>query len=90
MLCSGHVRVIAAPAGIDDPALLDGPLRTAAAAGNDTVVGVLLGSGANARSVNVQGVTPMGLACAGGHLRTMRLLLRWGVDFAGLGERGAW
>ena len=39
--------------------------------------------------LQVAGLTPMGLACAGGHLATVRLLLQWGAIFEGLNEEGA-
>ena len=62
-------------------------MRTAAALGRDTVVELLLGEGANPRSDDA-GLSAMGLACAGGHLRTVRLLLRWGADFSSLSDPG--
>ena len=82
----GQIHSVAACAGIDDPAMLDGPLRTAAALGRDSVVELLLGWGADPHSVDAAGSTPMNLACAGGHLGTVRLLLRWGADFSSLGD----
>ena len=51
-------------------------------------MGLLLGWGADPRR-EVAGLTPIGLACAGGHLATVRLLLRWGAVFSGLNSHGA-
>ena len=81
--------LVATAAGVDDPAVLTRPLRTAVERGHDAVVALLLGEGADAHSV-VGGVTPMGLACANERMSTVRLLLKYGVDFSGLGPRGAW
>ena len=56
------------------------PLMTAAAAGNEQVVSVLLGSGADWEKQNDDGDTPLHLALKHGHARCVALLLDGGCD----------
>ena len=77
-------RAQSAGAGIEDQGLLDSLLRAAAGEGHANIVELLIRRGANPYGADAYGMTPVGLACAGGHMYTVRLLLQEGVELQDL------